>query len=186
MITFSLRQNDVGDVVWTYWIRYYCVVRPLGQVANLHCLDRWFSNFMIFRILSIAVFVINPLRAKFFRGNINIYMHFMSLLHIPNGHIRNNDDNIFVKSKRRRPYYWLFARSDGFLSLSTSKARLPCFLLVLTRRRCWKSSRVPVMWNVMKLMWCHSLWCCVVRGVGGMGWGWGEKRGEMKNGWITM
>ena len=25
---------------------------------------------------------INPLRAKFFRGNINIYLHFMSLLHI--------------------------------------------------------------------------------------------------------
>ena len=24
----------------------------------------------------------NPLRAKFFRGNINIYLHFMSLLHI--------------------------------------------------------------------------------------------------------
>ena len=26
--------------------------------------------------------LINPLRAKFFRGNINIYVHFMSLLHI--------------------------------------------------------------------------------------------------------
>ena len=25
---------------------------------------------------------VNPLRAKFFRGNINIYLHFMSLLHI--------------------------------------------------------------------------------------------------------
>ena len=25
---------------------------------------------------------INPLRAKFFRGNTNIYLHFMSLLHI--------------------------------------------------------------------------------------------------------
>ena len=24
----------------------------------------------------------NPLRAKFFRGNINIYLHFMSFLHI--------------------------------------------------------------------------------------------------------
>ena len=27
-------------------------------------------------------FKLNPLRAKFFRGNINIYLHFMSLLHI--------------------------------------------------------------------------------------------------------
>ena len=28
-----------------------------------------------------AVFV-NPLRAKFFRGNLNIYLHFVSFLHI--------------------------------------------------------------------------------------------------------
>ena len=27
-------------------------------------------------------YIINPLRAKFFRGNINIYLHFMSFLHI--------------------------------------------------------------------------------------------------------
>ena len=26
--------------------------------------------------------IINPLRAKFFRGNINIYLHFVSFLHI--------------------------------------------------------------------------------------------------------
>ena len=26
--------------------------------------------------------IFNPLRANFFRGNINIYLHFMSLLHI--------------------------------------------------------------------------------------------------------
>ena len=29
-----------------------------------------------------VVSAINPLRAKFFRWNINIYLHFMSLLHI--------------------------------------------------------------------------------------------------------
>ena len=28
------------------------------------------------------VYIINPLRAKFFRGNINMYLHFMSFLHI--------------------------------------------------------------------------------------------------------
>ena len=27
-------------------------------------------------------FFLNPLRAKFFRGNINIYLHFVSFLHI--------------------------------------------------------------------------------------------------------
>ena len=32
MITSSLRQNDVGDVVWTQWRRYYCVVCPLGSL----------------------------------------------------------------------------------------------------------------------------------------------------------
>ena len=26
--------------------------------------------------------ILNPLRAKFFRGNINIYLHFVSYLHI--------------------------------------------------------------------------------------------------------
>ena len=31
MITSSLCQNDVGDVVWTLWRRYYCVVCPLGS-----------------------------------------------------------------------------------------------------------------------------------------------------------
>ena len=29
-----------------------------------------------------AVAEINPLRAEIFRGNINIYLHFMSLIHI--------------------------------------------------------------------------------------------------------
>ena len=32
--------------------------------------------------LGLATTIINPLRAKFFRGNINLYSHFMSLLHI--------------------------------------------------------------------------------------------------------
>ena len=30
---------------------------------------------------------VNPLRAKFFRGSINIYLHFMSLLHIDMTHV---------------------------------------------------------------------------------------------------
>ena len=30
---------------------------------------------------------LNPLRAKFFRGNINIFLHFMSLLHIDVTHV---------------------------------------------------------------------------------------------------
>ena len=30
---------------------------------------------------------INPLRAKFFRGNINIYLHFVSFLHIDMTHV---------------------------------------------------------------------------------------------------
>ena len=37
-------------------------------LSNSHCWKAWLSH-------------INPLRAKFFRGNINIYLHFMSFLH---------------------------------------------------------------------------------------------------------
>ena len=33
-------------------------------------------------IIVLQLIIINPLRAKFFRGNINIYLHFMSFLHI--------------------------------------------------------------------------------------------------------
>ena len=32
--------------------------------------------------LQVNLYHLNPLRAKFFRGNINVYLHFMSLLHI--------------------------------------------------------------------------------------------------------
>ena len=31
--------------------------------------------------------IINPLRAKFFRGNINIYLHFVSFLRIDTTHV---------------------------------------------------------------------------------------------------
>ena len=31
--------------------------------------------------------LINPLRAKFFRGNVNIYLHFMSFLHTDKTHV---------------------------------------------------------------------------------------------------
>ena len=34
------------------------------------------------RVRSVDIMLINPLRAKFFRGNINIYLHFVSFLHI--------------------------------------------------------------------------------------------------------
>ena len=37
---------------------------------------------VIWQPFCLSLNVINPLRAKFFRGNINIYLHFVSLLHI--------------------------------------------------------------------------------------------------------
>ena len=33
-------------------------------------------------LVQTMAFCINPLRAKFFKGNINIYLHFVSFLHI--------------------------------------------------------------------------------------------------------
>ena len=41
----------------------------------------------IYLILPGPLTWINPLRAKFFRGNINIYLHFMSLLPIDMAHV---------------------------------------------------------------------------------------------------
>ena len=35
MITSSVHPNDVGDVVWTWWRRYYCVVCPLGRYSRV-------------------------------------------------------------------------------------------------------------------------------------------------------
>ena len=37
--------------------------------------------YQLLRNCVIHVFVFNSLRAKFFRGNINMYLHFMSFLH---------------------------------------------------------------------------------------------------------
>ena len=34
------------------------------------------------RAVYLGYLYVNPLRAKFFRGNINIYLHFVSFLHI--------------------------------------------------------------------------------------------------------
>ena len=45
-----------------------------SAVALLHFLSHWLPGDREFRAL--------PLRAKFFRGNINIYLHFVSFLHI--------------------------------------------------------------------------------------------------------
>ena len=39
-------------------------------------------------------FLLNPLRTKFFRGNINIYLHFMSLLHIDMTHVLKIDSQV--------------------------------------------------------------------------------------------
>ena len=54
-------KNDAGKA------EVSCVVNVDGEYGAWFCLTRdgWF----------------NPLRAKFFKGNINIYLHFMSLLH---------------------------------------------------------------------------------------------------------
>ena len=42
----------------------------------------WFVLFMSIFSSDGAMAYVNPLRAKYFKGNINIYLHFVSLLHI--------------------------------------------------------------------------------------------------------
>ena len=50
------------------------------------CVEVWYTphvNDMIMNQTIVPVCsAINPLRAKFFRGNINIYLHFVSFLYI--------------------------------------------------------------------------------------------------------
>ena len=61
-------------------------IDPLGlkfnQNSNIFIQDKVFENVVHKCHPLCSVICINPLRAKFFRGNINIYLHFVSFLHI--------------------------------------------------------------------------------------------------------
>ena len=45
-------------------------------------LDENIRHSSVIWVIIINIFILNPLHAKFFRGNINIYLHFVSFLHI--------------------------------------------------------------------------------------------------------
>ena len=64
--------------IFQHWFRLW-----LGaDQATSHYLNQWWLDYRrIYASLGLSE-LINPLRAKFFRGNINIYLHFMSSLHI--------------------------------------------------------------------------------------------------------
>ena len=60
----------------------------LYKNSMFRCMDDIFCGVPIVpSFCSIQTLVVNPLRAKFFRGNINIYLHLMSLLHIEMTHV---------------------------------------------------------------------------------------------------
>ena len=51
IITSSLRQNDVADVILTWWRRYYCIICPYGCIISgiirFHCLTFYLSSWSI-------------------------------------------------------------------------------------------------------------------------------------------
>ena len=53
-----------------------------GYKGNFHCMGSLNGSVMDITFLLSLTFILNPLRIKFFRGNINIYLHFVSFLHI--------------------------------------------------------------------------------------------------------
>ena len=79
-------------ILYNSWLFYpswqaTCFERPLSWVAfieGFHCISVSFSLFpgVNPEVVSKLTGVLNPLRAKFFRGNRNIYLYFMSFLQI--------------------------------------------------------------------------------------------------------
>ena len=63
-----------------YWWR-----KPLCQDTSTDCHITFLC--LIIDLYKDVNLSFNPLRAKFFRGNINIYLHFISLLHIDKTHV---------------------------------------------------------------------------------------------------
>ena len=55
---------------------------PVKWNSIAYVLKHVFLFALIYLIHYLNHIMINPLSAKFFRGNINIYLHFISLLHI--------------------------------------------------------------------------------------------------------
>ena len=74
MSRLSIQESDekISFCIFEY---FYCIF-PQPQVWSQQ------SEWNKVRAKCFDAFKFNPLRAKFFRGNINIYLHFVSFLHI--------------------------------------------------------------------------------------------------------
>ena len=80
--TWCLIVTAVFKVV-TYPTIFQCCCKHTEHFKHLtHCAIWCIWSGSLLPVPILTYFSINPLHAKFFRGNINIYLHFMSLLHI--------------------------------------------------------------------------------------------------------
>ena len=83
--TIQNRNVYISALNGALWVmgQVHCGICEFGLLDSLHCME-WLQNshYAPPWVFIICDCVLNPLRAKFFRGNINIYLHFISLLHI--------------------------------------------------------------------------------------------------------
>ena len=85
LITCFLLTTSAWFRCWTRIVLWY-VIPLISLFSNQYkYIIHWFvqHNILTWTCSStVCTHVVNPLRAKFFRGNINIYLHFVSFLHI--------------------------------------------------------------------------------------------------------
>ena len=96
MLNSCKKKYTICSTIYIYSFVVFCfavvISRVLsGVILSVHpsisgLLQKYWNNHKmvvtIQMILSITGWSINPLRAKFFRGNINIYLRFVSFIHI--------------------------------------------------------------------------------------------------------
>ena len=91
-------------------MRVFSYVSPTTPVDGYHAGATWDLprrspawGFLPYRFIVDLIArkkMFNPLRAKFFKGNINIYLHFMSFLHIDTMQVVE-----ILPKKRQEPTY---------------------------------------------------------------------------------
>ena len=86
---FHARNNVQVFHAFIYWHVYAMNVSLLiknktcyGKNDHAVVFDETSAQHWTIRLVLAVMRYINPLRARFFRGNINIYSHFVSFLHI--------------------------------------------------------------------------------------------------------
>ena len=84
-VLIFFRENEFENIIWKlspFLFRPWHVKATTFQTYLTIFLDDSLRIYIEILWKFICNVAVNPLRAKFFRGNINIYLHFVSFLHI--------------------------------------------------------------------------------------------------------